>query len=422
MPEASAMTAPNHHKSLGENDLSPDQKAVFSKVMRWKRDQKGQQVLTLGGFAGTGKSTLVSILAQDDSTFHRIAFCALTGKAAGVLRRKLQVAEVDLGKHTCSTIHGLIYTPNTDPVTGQVLGYKRRQKLECDLIIIDEASMVPGDIFEDVTSYGVPILAVGDHGQLPPVKSNFKLMQSPDLRLEQIHRQAAENPIIRLSAEVRATGLLPRNFHDGKHVRFVPKNEFHAEMAIRYKGKKAAELFDVAVLTYTNRARTRVNDIIRAARFGKTPNGPIVDDQLICLKNAYLGKKGELPIFNGMRGIVESIRPTSKSYLVDTSMRMPEEDVNFTAEMCVPQFGREKTFASLEEFSTFGFTPGHWSHCGLMFDYGSALTVHKAQGSAFSDLVVCYERPSVVPPDEYKRWLYTAVTRAADVLTIVGAP
>lgn len=421
MSEALATVA-NHHKSLTVSDLSADQRAVYERIVEWKGRVRGAEVLTLGGYAGTGKSTLVSILALDESSFHRIGFCALTGKAAGVLRKKLQVAEVDLVRHSCSTIHGLIYTPNVDPVTGQILGYKRRHKLECDLVVVDEASMVPGDVFDDLCSYNIPILAVGDHGQLPPVKSNFKLMQNPLLRLEKIHRLAAENPIIRLSAEVRASGQLPRSFHDGKHIRFIPKTEFHAEMAARYKNKKAEDLFDVAVLTYTNRARTRVNDIIRAARFGKTPSGPVVDDQLICLKNAYLGKKGEVPVFNGMRGILEAVGPTSKSYLIDADMRMPEENVNFSAELCVPQFGREKTFASLEEFSAYGFSPGHWSQAGLLFDYGSALTVHKAQGSAFSDLVVCYERPSVVPPEEYARWLYTAVTRAADVLTIIGAP
>ena len=131
----------------------------------------------------------------------RIAFCAYTGKAASVLRSKLP------GGNEVSTIHRLLYTPAVTvlcaasdqmlPREGGRCPAHRHGEHPCatrqqvsfspkmdpldglDLVVADEASMIPGRLWEDLTRHGVPVLAVGDHGQLPPVQSSFNLMARP---------------------------------------------------------------------------------------------------------------------------------------------------------------------------------------------------------------------------------------------------
>ncbi len=83
--------------------------------------------------------------------------------------------------------------------------------------------MVSEDIFRDLTSYGIDILAVGDHGQLPPIEGKFSLMSDPILRLEKIHRQAADNPIINLSMQIRENGKIPKGYVNNEKVQIVKK-------------------------------------------------------------------------------------------------------------------------------------------------------------------------------------------------------
>lgn len=158
--------------ALDFNALSDDQKKVFEHVMQWYGPGAG--VLTLGGYAGTGKSTLVSILAREleragaNGQF-RIAFCAYTGKAANVLRQKLRQAGIHASimgyPHYVGTIHSLIYVPVTGG-SGDVIDWELKsydEVADYGLIVVDEASMVDEKMLEDLRSYDVPILAVGDH-------------------------------------------------------------------------------------------------------------------------------------------------------------------------------------------------------------------------------------------------------------------
>lgn len=105
------------------------------------------------------------------------------------------------------TIHRLIYVPFKKK--GEQIRYVPRQGLEMaggepiSIIIVDEASMLDHLTNIDLRRYKVPILYVGDHGQLQPIGTDPGLMANPNFRLEQIHRQAWGNPIIRLAAAFR---------------------------------------------------------------------------------------------------------------------------------------------------------------------------------------------------------------------------
>src|ERR1700730_13716734 len=73
------------------------------------------------------------------------------------------------------------------------------------LIVIDECSMVDAELGRDLMSFGVPVLVLGDPAQLPPIQGGgFFTEAEPNVMLTEVHRQARDNPIIRLSMHVRA--------------------------------------------------------------------------------------------------------------------------------------------------------------------------------------------------------------------------
>jgi exodeoxyribonuclease-5 len=497
-------------------DLSSDQLAAYNAIMSWIGDRTRQPLLSLGGFAGSGKSTLVSLVAKQVDL---PAFCAYTGKATSVLRRKLHAAGTETvgtqkksrdgemshdERPYCGTIHSLIYrpcdclTPQTvdvlkpcpvkdcpgetrwamplpgaAPSEGQSVCAKghtglvktraafealkpkkvfvyvekvdgrcklcggkewiRREALDRNygLIIVDEASMVDDMMLRDLREYGVPILAVGDHGQLPPVGGVGSLMKAPHLRLEKIHRQAEGNPIIALSKLIRETGRLPESMPEGD-VTFDKLRFVEQLIEKRYGDASATRLLEMGLACYTNKRRVGLNVAVRRVR-GTARSGrelPRAGEHVICLRNMK-GEQGRPPVANGMRGVLQS-DATPKQIVnmrgekvgmsetqLTGSIAFPEDEiVAHSYDMLGAQFGREKTFSSPEELAR--DTGLHsFAMAGALFDYGFAMTVHKMQGSQFDDLVVCAERPGPVDEESWRRWLYTAVTRAAKKLTVL---
>ena len=185
-------------------EFSPQQDDALVAASRWLK-AGDRQVFRLFGYAGTGKTTLARHLAEDVDG--DVLFAAFTGKAAQVLRSR--------GASKASTIHSLIYRPKGEDVvedeeTGKkevlpTFSLNRQSPLsKADLIIIDECSMVDEELGRDLLSFGTPVLVLGDPGQLPPVSGGgFFTEHEPDILLEEIHRQARDNPIIELARQVR---------------------------------------------------------------------------------------------------------------------------------------------------------------------------------------------------------------------------
>ncbi|HPE32748.1 MAG TPA: AAA family ATPase, partial [Parvularculaceae bacterium] len=174
---------------------SPEQDAALKAVDQWLK-MGDRQVFRLFGYAGAGKTTLARHLAEGAGG--EVAFAAFTGKAAHVMRQK--------GCEGATTIHSLIYRPADEDEEGALVFAIRRDApaASADLIIIDECSMVDEELGRDLLSFGKPVLVLGDPAQLPPVKGGgFFTEAEPDFMLTEIHRQAADNPIIRLSMEIR---------------------------------------------------------------------------------------------------------------------------------------------------------------------------------------------------------------------------
>lgn len=388
--------------------LSPDQAQALEQLLTWMKRPK-ERAITLGGYAGTGKTTVAaalrSVLARNN-TSHRIAFCAFTGKASQVLRSTLERHETLLPQDTCGTIHSLLYSPMVD-AEGRIAGWTRSKEVEADLIVVDEASMVHQRLWLDLLGTGKPIIAIGDHGQLPPIEGSFNLMDRPDLTLERIHRQAEHHPIIRLAHDIRLHGSIQQGDYGSGVKKYSWSTDDPSEIQ-----QAIDELLDNApddrlLLCGRNKTRMELNKSIRQ-KLGRDSHEPEPGDRVVCLKNDY---QQALPIYNGMTGSVLSTEPDHEHWY-QMSIEFADDRRHFDGRVSRHGFFSEKGVGTID-----GLSP---KEIGSQFDYGYALTVHKAQGSQARHVVLFEERFQKMDDDQWKRWLYTAVTRAREELTIIG--
>lgn len=383
--------------------LSRDQKMSLTHLIEWyKKDRKHMQFVTLGGYAGTGKTTLIAVLRKELDAIDKklsVGFASYTGKAAQVLHNKLKEAKAILKNDTVGTIHSLIYTPIVND-REEIVGWKTKDTIDADLIIIDEASMIDSQIWEHLLSYGKPIIVVGDHGQLPPIKGNFNLMQKPDIILNEIHRQATENPIINISIQARTTGIIETKKYSSTVIKF---NRSDTDTSERMQDLLNTYSKDTLILCGYNSTRKKLNAHIRNS-LGFETKEPVSGDRVICLRNSHKNK-----IYNGMLGTIVSITPVDDHWY-DTDIQMDGQQDTYSGFISKDQFNAD---------TALNFTDKRKEILrGDLFDFGYALTVHKAQGSQAKRVILFEERFKQMDDDSWKRWLYTAVTRAEEELYI----
>lgn len=367
---------------------SPEQDAALTAISAWVK-AGGAQVFRLFGFAGTGKTTLATHIAEGIDG--DVLFGAFTGKAALVMRKR--------GCAGARTIHSMIYRPQTDaePVEGAdadtpAFALNRASAVrDAALVVIDECSMVDEELGKDLLSFGKPVLVLGDPAQLPPVKGGgFFTDAEPDVMLTEIHRQAADNPIIRIAARVRE-GERPVRGDYGES-RVISRKELTTE------GVVAAD----QVLVGMNRTRRLYNARLRELKGFETMS-PEVGDRLVCLRNNT--KKGLLN--GGLWTVTETIPGKGKRIIVRALPEGAFEGSRTTRLRIHPAYfdGTEGELTQKERCDSDAF------------DFGYALTVHKAQGSQWDSIVLFDE--SYAFREHRARWLYTGITRAAERLTLV---
>lgn len=365
-------------------DWSPQQARAIEAVAQWHETHKetGKQVFRVFGYAGTGKTTLARHFASQIEG--DTCFAAFTGKAALMMSRN--------GCEGASTIHGLIYQvkERDDGVVEFVLD-REGPASEAALIVIDECSMVDEDLGNDLLSYGKPILVLGDPAQLPPVKgAGFFTNAEPDVMLDEIHRQAEGSPIIQLATKVRTGG------------RIDPGRYGESAVVARGVLTEADVLAADQVLVGKNVTRAAMNRKIRRAK-GFTDALPEVGDRLVCLRNDK-----NLGIFNGgLFSVTELLRSSDEKFV---RLRLASDDFDNRPPVDV-KVRREFFLGGLDDIDWRDLRNSH------QFDFGYALTTHKAQGSQWSH-VIAYDESGVFR-EEWRRWLYTAITRASDRLTLV---
>lgn len=327
------------------------------------RGNKLQQ--TLGGYAGTGKTTLVKYLKGLHEDF---SVCAFTGKAANVLRRR--------GIHA-TTIHSLIYTPEKLP--DGTVEFVLKPILDCGGIIVDEASMVSEELYHDLCSFNIPIVWIGDHGQLEPVGTEFNLMHNPMYKLETIHRNAGE--IAQFAQHLRQGRPAAAWNGDGSQI------EFGTYWDVSPKQYSEA---DQIICAY-NKTRVRTNKTVRD--YLGYENVLEIGEKVICLQN-----NNELLIFNGMQGRIKGLNQTENRHFLDL---VTDEDEWSQIRYDRFQFGQEKSVTEWYE------------NMPNPFDYAYCITCHKSQGDEWSNVMVIEQR---CKNWEHRRWAYTAASRAKNKL------
>ncbi len=349
--------------------LGTQQQEAFEKVAAWmKTDEKR---FVLDGAAGTGKSTFASYV---EDKFGQVHFCAYTGKAANVLRQK--------GVCSVSTIHEAIYDYLEDDEKDrpQFEAKEHSHVRFADLVIVDEYSMLPEDIVNDIEKEAKKILYLGDSFQLPPVKGICPL--KPDFQLTDVHRQALESPILRAATRVReGKELLFENspgFVYGERDAFKPEDYYNAEQIIVGYNKTRKE--------WNDRFRTRLG-------FSRSPF-PVKGDKVIFTRN----NRRDF-VFNGMIGYIRADSKKKSGQQIDVYFEKKKKVKVWTGD--------------------FLNTAGKPSNLRLnRMEYAYAITAHKSQGSEFKDVLI-YNQPIGKNDVERRRWLYTAITRGKEKVLLV---
>ena len=374
--------------------------AVKISVERYRNHKK---YTIIAGYAGSGKSTVIPYIV-DAIGLHEddVVYATFTGKASLVLRNK--------GCKNAMTLHKLLYFAKKLP-DGDV-EFSPRAQLECGwrLIVVDEVSMMPREMWDLLLTHNVYVIALGDPGQLPPVDpdADNHLLEKPHVFLDQIMRQAQDSGIIRLSMDIRDGKRL--EYQKGNDVWVIPRKKVNEGMLL------GADI----VICGRNKTRRDLNKQMRKWKWGdKYTDAPINGDKLICLHNYWkiTDSLDETPLINGMIGEISGIK------LMDTKNLKPKMTAKFVAETG-EVFRKDKMSIDYKMLLTGESTVNkdNWREFykvqkPMEFDYSMAITCHKSQGSQWDKVVVFCEQMGDY--DTYIKWLYTACTRVAKKLVMV---
>lgn len=383
-------------------DLTEEQSRLVKRLSDWYQ-KSTRQWFSYTGAAGTGKTTVIRAFIEELGLERYIA-CAFVGKAVTVLSRQGLPA---------STIHSLIYHVNWVPVYNDkgevVLNDEGRPKLKVEfslkehldgdlqLIIVDEATMVNDDLAEDILSFGIKTVFIGDNNQLPPVFGISSVMSNPDFWLTKIMRQAEGNPIIYLSQ--RVLNREPLLFGQYGDSRVLPS----LRLGRNY------ENYDT-IIAGKNSVRDDINNHIRHQVRGIKSKLPIIGDKLICRQNDWdRSVEGNIYLTTGMTGIVTDVhrslggnRYMSIDFLPEIS---DEEFFNLQLDTKYIQMG-------YEDRRLYGFSRYE------KFEYGYCVTCHACQGSQYDR--VLFINQWFHDADLTKKIQYTAITRAIYSVDIVS--
>lgn len=363
-----------------------------------ERYRSHQPYTTIAGYAGTGKTTLVQFIIKElklkDSD---VVFIAFTGKASLVLRNK--------GCQNAMTAHKLLYYSQEQPDGTFIHTPRIKLEKKFKLIVCDEASMLPQEMINLLLSHGVYVLFLGDNEQLPPIDSEQTILENPHVFLTEITRQALDNPIIKLSMDIRDGR--PFEYGGDKRCRIMPNDIVSNKLLLG-----ADE-----IIVGKNVTRHKINEHMRQLKWGdKYVEDPIEGEKCICLKNNWntIGSNGN-PLINGQIGVLKNIIiqdriPYGKIIIADF---LSDDDGlyrNLMIDYNLMVTG--KPTINSDNWKKFSGYPKLFE-----FAYGYAITCHKSQGSEF-DRVIVYDE-AFGDEDQKRRWRYTACTRAAKQLVVV---
>ena len=371
-----------------------------------------EKYTVISGYAGSGKSTLVRFIIEAlDVDESDVCYCAFTGKAAEVLRKK--------GNKNACTLHRLLYESIPKPEGG--FFRKPKPVLDYKVIVVDEVSMAPKSLIDLLFKHNIYAICLGDPGQLPSIDKDEDnhLLDHPHIFLVEIMRQAQESEIIQLTMKIRNNE--PINYFDGKEVKIIPYSQLNT--GILQWGDQ--------ILTATNAIRQAINTQMR--QLLNYPNHPVDGDKMICLRNYWedFSDDGD-PLINGTIGILKNSFQTWREIPRVAKSDIKKFDI-LMGDLSIPDTSDIYNLVDMDyKMILTGNKCCDWKlsyRLGKLrfrygdivpkeFTYAYAVTVHKAQGSSWPNVVVLEES---FPFDkiEHSRWLYTACTRAEKKLVLI---
>ena len=363
----------------------------------------------IAGYAGTGKSTLVKfIISALNLQPEDVAYVTFTGKAASVLRHK--------GCPNAMTAHKLLYFSKRMP-NGRFV-FRPRPTLEGNysLIVVDEISMLPNDLWELLLSHKKHVIALGDPFQIPPIdkKQDNHVLDKPHIFLDEIMRQATESEIIRLTMDIR----------DYKAPEYFKGEEI--QVLKPYEVVDGMYHWADQIICATNRKRHEINNFMRqAAGRGIEPES---GDKIICCRNCWdkVDMTGDNALVNGTIGTLGEFAAGFQSYPIFGFPEVPvmhaqiltTDGVFEEVVMDYQALKEGKPFLTSEQAYQIYRRPDLKNLEPVEFNYGYAITGHRAQGSEW-DKVLVFEEKFPFDKEEHARWLYTAATRASSRLVLV---
>ena len=377
-----------------------------------QRHRANEKYTVISGYAGSGKSTLVRFIIDAlDVEEDKVCYCAFTGKAAEILRKK--------GNKNVCTLHKLLF----EHIPRAAGGFIRVPKtnIPYDIVVVDEVSMAPKTLMDLLFSHNVYVICLGDPGQLPPIDKNEDnmLLNCPHIFLDEIMRQAQESEIIQLTMKIRNGESI--DYYNGKEVKIIPYSQLNTGV-LRWGDQ---------ILTATNVKRQAINSQMR--QLLNYPNHPVDGDKMICLRNYWedFSVNGD-PLINGTIGVLKNSFQTWREIPRFVKSNIRKFDV-LTSDLIIPNTDDMYDLVDMDQKMILtGEKCCGWQlsyKLGKLrlkygdlvpkeFAYAYAITCHKAQGSSWPNVVVLEES---FPFDkiEHARWLYTACTRAEKKLVLV---
>ncbi len=418
--------------TFADAPFTEDQEEAYDHV--YDRLTQGERFTGLRGYAGTGKTYLVSRLVEqlldEDCT---VTVCAPTHKAVQVLSDELGDAPVQM--QTLHSFLGLRLQPKQDGEY-ELVAEEERNFAE-GVVIVDEASMIGREEWSHIQDapFWVQWLFVGDPAQLPPVNEDpSPALDVPGPTLETIHRQAADNPILELATKIRtgADGRFGSTFEDGKGVAVTRnRGEFLDSILRAFDADAFAEdATHARVLAYRNKTVRRYNREIRAERYGADADRFVEGEWLVGTETWY---------YDGVQRLTNSEEVRVKKAQVETFEADDQSEWTvWELKIRTPGRGLTRTIHVLHEEERERYEnalerrrgkaeddPSKWDRFFELrerfarVDYAYATTVHRAQGSTYDTVFVDHRDLRVCRGEERGALLYVAVTRPSRRLALL---
>lgn len=345
------------------------------------------QVYEYSGYPGTGKTAvLMEIIRRIGIPLHRIAPMAFIGQAAIVMRtRGLSNAK------TCHSwcfefIEEILVDANGNPIMDNNFNKPRKELVfrprdkeyfnDIDYFIIDEAYTVPIEMKSIIEGFGKKIIACGDWGQLPPVKSTPAYLTDREHTdcLEEIMRQDANGGIAYVSKLVREGTPLSPGYYGNALV--IEHKDLTMEMI------KNSQI----IICGKNKTREKYIDLVRHDILGRKAILPSYGEKIICRKNNWQLEVDGISLANGLIGSV--VAPPDV-----TKFDYKTFDIDFCTDLLNIRFNNincdyEYFTANYEKRQ---LLKNNKYNDANKFEYAYAITTHLSQGAQYSNGIYIQE-------------------------------